>query len=165
MTRIALLFSLFPAVAFADAQVSAPKTPLELVLQYVVAPLLALVGPLVVAGLAKLVTYLHAKEKESLGMRVGATIADATYSVVAELDVTMRPKLEAALADGVLTDVEKAQLKQAALEAVKTKLPAAVLADARTAFGPLFETWLSGLVERSVTQRNAAEAAASPPGP
>ena len=82
----------------------AEPSKLELVLQYVVAPAIPLLCAGLLGALAKLATYLHAKEGESKAARVGAVVADAARSVVAELEVTLKPQLEAALADGKLTD-------------------------------------------------------------
>lgn len=67
--------------------------------------------------------------------------------------MTLKPQLQAALADGVLTDLEKKQLKDAALLVLKTKLPAATLASAQGLFGPMLDTWLGGLVERAVVEQ------------
>lgn len=146
------------------AQVEAPKPSpvLEAVLQYVVAPLIALLAPLLVAALAKLVTYLHSKEKESKLAMIGGVVADAAQSVVAELNATLKPQLLKALEDGKLTDVEKAQLKEAALTALKTKLPAATMAGATAIFGPLVDQWMGGMVERAVTAQKQPEVPAVP---
>lgn len=133
----------------------AEPSKLELVLQYVVAPAIPLLCAGLLGALAKLATYLHAKEGESKAARVGAVVADAARSVVAELEVTLKPQLEAALADGKLTDAEKKQLKAAALEALKNKLPPAVMATAHDVFGGLLDTWLGGLVERAVAEQKA----------
>jgi len=162
---LAVLFvALAPSVAFAqDATPSPAKSVLELVLMYVVAPLVPIAFGLLIAALGKLTAFLHAKEKESIGMRVASVLTGAASSVVAELDVTLRPKLEAALADGALTQVEKDQLKAAALDALKSKLPPALLGQAGTIFGPMLDTYLGGLVERAVTDRAAIAAIAEGP--
>ena len=75
----------------------------------------------------------------------------------------MKPKLQAALADGKLTDVEKAELKEAALSALKTKLPAGILGGAQAIFGPLVDQWMGGLIERSVLAQKPPDAAAAAP--
>lgn len=155
-----------PSTALAqDAVAAAPKSPLELVLQYVVAPLLALLAPVLVAAVAKLATYLHAKESESKAARVGAVLADSASAVVADLNATLKPKLLEALKDGVLTDKEKAELRDTALEALKTKLPASLLASASKQFGPLLDQVLAGTVEQAVAKAKAVDAVANPPSP
>jgi hypothetical protein len=130
---------------------------LEAVLQYIVAPLLPLIGAAVVGALGKLVLYLHAREAESRVARIAAVFAEGARSIVAELDATLRPQLAEALADGVLTAAEKAKLKEAALLALRSKLPPALLEQARGVFGPLLDSWLGGLVERAVTDRRALQ--------
>lgn len=147
----------------AQAEPPKPSPVLEAVLQYIVAPLIAIAAPILVALLAKLVQYLNSKGKESKLALVGGVVADAAHSVVAELDVTLRPKLTAALADGKLTDAEKAELKAAAVDALKTKLPASVMGGAAGIFGPLLDQWLGGMVERAVSARAVTEAAGAPP--
>lgn len=148
-----------------QAEAPKPSPVLEAVLQYVVAPAIALLAPLLLAALAKLVTYLHSKEKESKLAMIGGVVADAAQSVVAELNATLKPQLLKALEDGKLTDVEKAQLKEAALTALKTKLPAATMAGASAIFGPLVDQWLGGMVERAVTAQKPPEAPAVPVNP
>ncbi len=169
LLALVLATLLTPSLAFAQdpAAPAAPKSTLELILQWVVAPLVPILFTLAIAALTKLTTYLHAKEKESMGARVASVLVGAAHSVVAELDVTLKPQLQAALADGVLTDTEKARLKVAALEALKTQLPPALLGQASTIFGPLLDQYLGGLVERAVTDRQATEAigAVRPPRP
>jgi hypothetical protein len=156
-----LAATLLPFAAGAESAVVAvaPRPSLlELVLQYVVAPMLPLVCAGLLALLTRAVTYLTEKQRSSVAARIGAVAAEAARSVVAELDVTLKPQLQAALADGQLTDAEKAQLKATALQAMREKLPPALMAQASGVFGPLLETWLGGLVERAVTDRKASEA-------
>lgn len=140
---------------------------LQTVLQYLLPILLPAIGTLLVALLGKLVAYLHAREKESVGLRLASVLTGSAHSVVAELNATLRPQLEAALADGILTDVEKAQLKQAALNLLKQKLPAATMALVSKTFGELTDTYLAGLIERAVTREkaDAAIGAIRPPSP
>lgn len=132
---------------------------LELVLQYVVAPLIPLLFGVALAALGKLTMFLHARERESNVAKIGAVFAEAAKSVVAELDATLKPKLQAALADGVLTAAEKAELKLAAVGALKSKLPVQILAGASGLFGSFLDVWLGGLVERALTERQALQGA------
>lgn len=162
----------FPSLALAQevAQPPAAQSPiLTAVLQYVVPALVTVLGPLAIWALGQLAAFLKAKAGESKVFSVLSVVTDAAASVVAELNVTLKPQLQAALADGVLTDDEKRQLKKAALDILKHKLPAATLASAQGMFGPLLDTWLGGLVERAVIDqkpvKNLEEAAAVLRGP
>lgn len=129
----------------------------ELVLKYIVAPGLAVVGPLLVAAMAKLVTYLHAKEKDSklFGALSAATELVQTY--VARAEVELRPEFAKALADGRLTPEEGKALKAKVLEILKRDMPAQLFATLSKALGPALEGWLSGKVEQAVTQQAAVE--------
>lgn len=128
--------------------------PFELVLQYVVAPGIAILGPLVVAALTRLVQYLGAKAQQSKMANVAFVFAELANSVVVELEKTLRPQIQKALADGRLSAEEGAELKAAALKILKEKAPAGLLQSAHKAFGPIFETWLGGLVERANASNN-----------
>jgi hypothetical protein len=165
-------FLLLPTLAQAQevAQPPAAQSPiLTAVLQYVVPALVTVLGPLAIYALQQLAVFLRAKGSESKVLGVLSVVTEAAHSVVAELNVTLKPQLQAALADGVLTDAEKKQLKEAALTVLKTKLPAATLASAQGLFGPMLDTWLGGLVERAVTEQKPVktleEAAATLRGP
>ena len=161
----------FPSLALAQevAQPAAQSPVLTAVLQYVVPALITVLGPLAIWALGQLAVFLKAKSSESKVFSVLSVVTDAAASVVAELNVTLKIQLQAALADGVLTDAEKKQLKDAALLVLKTKLPAATLASAQGMFGPMLDTWLGGLVERAVTEQKPVktleEAAAVLRGP
>lgn len=162
----------FPSLALAQevAQPPAAQSPiLTAVLQYVVPALVTVLGPLAIYALQQLAVFLKSKSSESKVLGVLSVVTEAAHSVVAELNVTLKPQLQAALADGVLTDLEKKQLKEAALTVLKTKLPAATLASAQGLFGPMLDTWLGGLIERSVSAQKPVttleEAAAVLRGP
>lgn len=118
--------------------------------------LLTALGGVAVWALAQLTLWLREKATTSKVARIGGVVADLAASIVAELNATLRPQLEAALKDGVLTDVEKTQLKTTALNILKTKLPAGTQALATSVFGAAVDTWLSGHVERAVVAANAA---------
>lgn len=133
------------------------NTWLEPLVKYIIAPGLAIIGPLLVAGLAKLVQYLDAKAKESKAARVAGVFVELARSVVAEVEVTLRPEIQKALSDGKLTKEEGALLKAKALEILKTKAPSGLLQAAQSIFGPILDTWLGGLVERANTENSAAQ--------
>lgn len=135
---------------------AAPKAPsfLELVLQYVVAPGLAILGPLLIAALSKLISYLGAKATESKTANVAFVFAELANSIVVDLEKNVRPQIQRALADGKLSPDEGAELKAAAMKTLKEKAPAGLLMSAQKAFGPILETWLGGLVERANAANN-----------
>lgn len=155
------LFSLVALPALAVEVVTIPEAPqspiLTAVLQYVVPALITVLGPLVIWALSQLAAFLKAKSAESKVLGVLSVVTEAANSVVAELNATLKPQLQAALADGVLTQAEKDQLKKAALDVLKTKLPAATLASAQGLFGPMLDTWLGGLVERAVVDQKPVQ--------
>lgn len=162
----------FPSLALAQEGVQpapAQSALLTAVLQYVVPALITVLGPLIIYAGAQLAAFLKSKSSESKVFGVLSVVTEAANSTVAELNATLKPQLQAALADGVLTDLEKKQLKDAALLVLKTKLPAATLASAQGLFGPMLDTWLGGLVERAVVEQKPVktleEAAAVLRGP
>ena len=124
--------------------------------------LLGLLGSLV-AG--KLLLFLHAKEGESKVAKVGAIVAEAAQAAVLQVEQELRPKVQLALADGVLSPEEGATLKAAAMAILKTKLPAGVLSTAGAIFGPLLDGWLSKQLEVANAQMPAVLAAPVPPKP
>ncbi len=153
--RLSLLLTLVSFAVFAQdtAPPQAQSPILTAVLQYVVPALITVLGPLAIWALGQLAAFLRAKSGESKVFGVLSVVTEAANSTVAELNATLKPQLQAALADGVLTDAEKKQLKEAALQVLKTKLPAATLASASSMFGPMLDTWLGGLVERAVVDQ------------
>ena len=169
--RLSLLLTLVSFAVFAQDTAPPPaQSPiLTAVLQYVVPALITVLGPLAIYALQQLAAFLKAKGSESKVLGVLSVVTEAAHSVVAELNATLKPQLQAALADGVLTDDEKRQLKKAALDILKHKLPAATLASAQGMFGPMLDTWLGGLVERAVVEQKPVktleEAAAVLRGP
>jgi hypothetical protein len=137
------------------------STVLPALLQYALPTVLTALGGVATAAMVKLTSWLHSKEQESKLARVTAVVADTAQSVVAELDATLRPQLEAAMADGVLTDAESQKLKSAALEILKNKLPANITNLATKFFGAAVDTWIAGHIERAVNDVKLAGANAS----
>jgi hypothetical protein len=134
---------------------------MQAMLAYVVIPLLPVLGTVLVALMGKAIAYLHTRQKESKAALVAGTFLEAAKSIVAELEVTLRPKIQAMLADGTLTADEGLVLKTEAMNLLKTRLPATLLQSASGMFGGLLDTWLGGLVERA----NAAQAPIEPAPP
>lgn len=157
---------LMPVVAFAQDIPEPPSVPVaqapSVGLQLGGA-LLDLLMAALVAGIGLLAAYLRTKAAESRAANVGLIVTEAARSAVLDLDRELKPKLQAALADGVLTDKEKGELKEAALVLLKTKLPSGLLGTAASIFGAFTDTYLAGKIEQAVKEKNAMDAAATSP--
>lgn len=157
--RLALMLSLLLApLALAQDAAASPVAAPSIGLQLGSA-LADLLMAALIAGLGFLARYLATKSAESRAAKVGLVVTEASRAAVLELDRTLKPQLQAALADGVLTDAEKKQLKDAAVDLLKTKLPAGLLGMAGGIFGAFTDTYLAGKVEQAVVEKNAALAA------
>lgn len=156
LIAVCLLLAL-PAFAQEAAE---PVAQSESLLLKILSAAIALLSPLLLALIGKGVQYLHSKEKESKLLFVTANLAELAKAAVLEVETTLKPKLVAALADGILTDAEKAELKKAAMDLLKQRAPATVLAAAQGIFGPLLEQMLSSKVEGAVAQMKAQGIAA-----
>lgn len=165
-----------PEAQWAADVVVVPEAPsgspvLELVLKYIAPPLLTAIGGLLAWLLGLAVSYLKTKTETSKLAHVGLFLTEAARNVVAEVEATLVPMAKEAMADGKLTPEEGAKIKAAALELLKTKLPPALLLQAKGAFGPLLDTILGGLLERAnaeqkvQTLEQAAEAFRKGPVP
>lgn len=159
-TQFLLLAALlFAAPAFAE-EVAKPNVGLS-----ILGALQDVMAAGVIALLGMLAAYLRSKQTESKAARIGLVVTEAARAAVLELDATIKPKLKAYLADGVLSEEEKVELKKSALDLLKTKLPGGLLKGAADVFGAAFlDTYLGGKIEQAVTEKNAM-AAAVPPSP
>ena len=122
--------------------------------------LLAALQDVIAAGLigllGMLAAFLRSKQTESKAARIGLVVTEAARAAVLELDATIKPKLKAYLADGVLSDEEKADLKRIAMDLLKTKLPGGLLKGAADVFGAAFlDTYLGGKIEQAVIEKNS----------
>lgn len=136
------------------------------ILKYIIAPALPVLGGVIVWALNALVKYLNAKTAGTRGENTVKTLGELAQSIVADLEVTLRPQIQKALADGTLSKEEAATLKAEALRILKEKAPAGLLATAGTLFGASgLDTWLSGLVERAHGEVNADPAPAPSEAP
>ncbi len=158
MQFLPLFLLLAASAAFAQVPVTVGSNGPSILTQ-LAAPLMDLLMAAASVGFIALAAYLRSKSAESKAAKVGLLVSEAANAAVHELDATLRPQLEAALADGVLTDEEKAKLKAAAIELLKTKLPAGLLGLAGTVFGAFTDTYLSGKIEQAVAAKNALQAA------
>lgn len=121
----------------------------------------ALIGLVVLgitAALGFLAKYLHEKGSTSKVARVGAVLSDAARAAVLDVETNLKPKLDSALADGVLTDDEKKMLKDAAVKLVVDKLPGGLLSVAKGIYGALFDTVVSSAVEGALAELKAVQA-------
>lgn len=149
------------------------STLLELFIQYVL-PILATAafGGLVWL-LVQLSRWFAAKGATNRFFLVTERVAHLASVIVADIDATMRPKLKSAAEDGKISPDEAAELKKAALDALKKSLSERGLTQLQgvlDVFGGPVETYLSGAIERAVTSKRAAEAIAlgrpaNPPQP
>lgn len=122
--------------------------------------LLAALQDVIAAGLigllGMLAAFLRSKQTESKAARIGLVVTEAARAAVLELDATIKPKLKAYLADGILSDEEKADLKRIAMDLLKTKLPGGLLKGAADVFGAAFlDTYLGGKIEQAVIEKNS----------
>lgn len=127
--------------------------------------LLDLLSAAAIAGIGLLAAFLRAKSAESKVAKVSLVVTEAARAAVLELDASIKPKLKAYLADGVLSDEEKAELKKMALDLLKTKLPGGLLSTAGSVFGAFTDTYLAGKIEQAVAEKNSVQAASVPPSP
>lgn len=164
LTSIALeVLSQVPPLVSLDAE--PPETFGSMVLKYVVTPAIPVVLGLVSWALKALATFLKTKSETNKAAHVALVFGEMAQSIVADLEVTLRPQLQKALADGKLSPEEGAKLKAEALRVLKEKAPPQLLAAAGGIFGPMVDTWLSGLVERANTNVNPAPGAEAPKNP
>lgn len=171
MKRFVLL-CLLPVSALAQAIPAAsptlgpaaeePHWLVKMLLANVLPMLVTILSPLLAAGMAYLVSYLRTLSQSSKMAHVGLVFAESANSVVAELNATLKPKLLKALEDGVLTDKEKEELRNTAIESLKNRLPASLVGSAKDIFGPMFDSWVGGMVERAVVSAKASDASAAP---
>lgn len=156
-----------PAPDFALAQAPevapAPTTPGKSFLAALGPSLLDLLTAAAIAGIGLLAAFLRAKSAESKVAKVSLVVTEAARAAVLELDASIKPKLKAFLADGELSDAEKAELKAMALDLLKTKLPAGLLTTAGSVFGAFTETYLAGKIEQAVAEKNSVQASAAVP--
>lgn len=126
-----------------------PETPGSMILKYLVTPAIPILGGAILWALKALVQYLGTKSEGNKAAHVALVFGELAQSIVAELEVTLRPQLQKALADGSLSPDEAAKLKAEALRILKEKAPAGLITAAGSVFGAGLDTWLGGLVERA----------------
>lgn len=135
---------------------------LTLFIQYLLPVLMTGLSALLAWGMKLGVDWLKAKGETSKAMLAIATMAEGARSVVANLEATIKADMLEAAKDGVITKEEGARIKAHAMDELK-KMPAPLLKTAASLFGGNVETYLGGLIERTVTaQKLPAPAPAGP---
>lgn len=150
-----------PTVALAES------TPPDPGLQSALVGALVTLIPVIATGLAGLLgavflalrKKLNAEADNSKVTQVGNSILIQAEAIVRDLQVTMRPKLEAASSDGKLTDAELSLLKAEALARLKTSLGDSGIKLLQEVFGIAagsVGSFLSGIVEVALDRMKAS---------
>lgn len=163
--KVAIAFCLLcPLLAVADIAVVGDPVPAPApnLLGQLVALLLPVVIALVSAAAAKLVTYLHGKEKESKVAAAFAIAGDFFVTAFSHLRASLEPDLKTALADGKIDDAERKAMIDKLIALAKKELPAALMAVLQSVLGIGLDTWLSGKAGQVVDAAVAASAPSSP---
>ena len=156
---------LLPLAARAD-EPAAPGLKgalLQAFVQYVVPVLFTGLAGLIGWALVALRRRLEAQAGESRLAKVGLAATTVIDSVVADLEVSLKPELAEATKDGELTKAEIEHLRRVALERVKRTLGEKGLSELAGVLGiagGAVDQLLQGLIERSVAR--VGEPAASP---
>lgn len=127
--------------------------------------------PYVLAGLVGVLAWalaswrkkLLSQSGESRLAQVGARLLLVAEGIVRDLEVTLKPELKAATADGVLTPTELARLKNEALKRLKESLGEHGMAELRDVLqvsaGSL-GVFLSGIIEKALDMMKVTQTAA-----
>lgn len=161
--RTVLVVLLFPFAVLAQDLTPAPMAPLPpnatigQQLFAMIAPILAMVlMGLATAAVAAGKRWFDARAAESVFNRVGAKTMDFALLTVRDIEVHLKPAIEEAAKDGVITTEEGAHLRKMAIDRVKLMLGAKGLAELASALGLVgpdaLDLYLGGLVETAVAQ-------------
>lgn len=126
---------------------------LSMFVQYVLPVLFSAIAMVGTWALARFAEKLGAEAKTSKTFAVLERLSLMAHAVVADLEVTLKPRLLEATRDGVLTQAEIVMLRSAALERLKQLAGERGLEEARALLGiaaPELERFLTGLLERAV---------------
>jgi len=138
------------------------------VLGSILVGLYSLLAPLLMAAVAFGVRWLNERTASNRALKVLGQVAEVVQSVVAHVEISMRPLVQKALEDGKLTPEEATELKKHALDLVKDSLGTEGLEALKRALGLTGDgavaTYLSGLVERALGLQRAA-GTLPPPAP
>lgn len=152
-----LVISLTAATAFAEAVAVAAPTVKDALLQVFIRDILPVLSTFTVGVLTWLSVQggrmLRARASESKMAAVAAKVLHFGEVVVHDLEVTLKPQLLIAVADGELTPVEIAQLRAVALERFKALLKQEGLNELQSVLGigaGMVDTYLQGVLEKAV---------------
>lgn len=169
---LCLILGAVPALAQAS---DAPAPELRSVLLDVfIKYLLPVLATAVAGGLAWLLTqlglWIRAKWAGTKLALLTARVSELAAMVVADLEASLRPKLAEAAADGKLTPEEAAIIKKAAMDRLKELLQEHGIAEIKEVLGifaPQVEHFLSGAIEKALSEHKALQAAGvgASPGP
>lgn len=151
------LLVLFALPALAQVEPLPPASPpgwLSPVLQYLVAPLVPLLGIAMLAALGKLVAYLHSREKDGKAFAALAQVGDIAATVAAKVEAVERQAMPGVLADGKVTAEEGKQLAALALAQLKASLAPDVLGQLGKVVGA---AGVDGYLAAKLEQANAAQ--------
>ncbi len=161
MHRLAAVAVLLPAAAFAQdvVVVPSPKTPAELIVS-LVPHVIGLVA-LVMTGyvLPALKNWLVERGKTNKLANVALRVEHLAEACVAHLNAGLRAQFELAAADGKITAEEAAALKADGMRLMKEFLGAQGLTTVAGVLGigaGLVDTYLSGMLEKSVEKAHVA---------
>ena len=136
----------------------------QFVLQYVVIPSLGILVPMLAALAFKGIGLLVAKVGNEKLQAVLVRVNEAVRVAVLHVEQTMRPKFEAAAADGKITAEEGRALRDAALAAVKAEL-GPVLGQLGPVLGLVSEATIDAFLTRRVEAMVASMPATNPSPP
>lgn len=152
-----LIVSLTAVTAFAEAVAVAAPTVKDALLQVFIRDILPVLSTFTVGVLTWLSVQggrmLRARASESKMAAVAAKVLHFGEVVVHDLEVTLKPQLLIAVADGELTPVEIAQLRAVALERFKALLKQEGLNELQSVLGigaGMVDTYLQGVLEKAV---------------
>lgn len=143
------------------------STLLELFLKYAAPPLFTAIAGLGVVLLMRLQKKLAAEEKQTVWTSLANRTTHFVEVVVRDLQATLRPEIEQAVADGVVTADEFKSLRKVAIERVKVMLGEHGLKELGAFVGEgAVDSYLGSLVESVLPSVKLAEKALEkPPAP
>lgn len=126
----------------------------ELFMQYLLPPILTALGVGAAWVLTQLGLWISAKWGESKLAQATMRVTHFASVIVADIEATVRPEIQKALADGELSAEEGKRLKETAMARLKEMLAKEGLAELKGVvgvFAPTLESYLSGVIERAVS--------------
>lgn len=122
----------------------------ESVVLKILGGLLTILTPLLIALVGKAVLWMHSQETTSKLARAGSIVGDLTLGFMRAAEATLRPELQAALADGVLDQKERDSLRTHLVSMLKQQAPDSVMKILQGAFGAGLDTQLASVAEAAI---------------